>query len=136
MKNNTFNGFPLLLKSKILNMAYKIPPYFFPGSSPTTSFSSLKSFLSPTIAQGLCIHTFHNSEILCLPFYLIPTQSSDIGAKLFFQERLPWSSSLVMFCYMLLKNQILFLKSIYLSLYSYINNANISLKSVFPTRRL
>lgn len=77
MKNNTFNGFPLLLKSKILNMAYKIPPYFFPGSSPTTSFSSLKSFLSPTIAQGLCIHTFHNSEILCLPFYLIPTQSSD-----------------------------------------------------------
>lgn len=94
MKNNTFNGFPLLLKSKILNMAYKIPPYFFPGSSPTTSFSSLKLFLSPTIAQGLCIHTFHNSEILYLPFYLIPTQSSDIGAKLFFQERLPWSSSL------------------------------------------
>lgn len=80
-------------------MAYKILPYFFPGSSHVTSYTTpclqLLGIILFSHHQGLCIDTFHNSKMLCLLFYLIhPHSIFRYQAKLyFFREAFPGSSS-------------------------------------------
>lgn len=83
----------------MFNMAYKILPYFFPGSSHVTSYTTpflqLLGIILFSHRQGLCIDTFHNSKMLCLLFYLVhPHSIFRYQAKLYFlREAFPGSSS-------------------------------------------